>query len=211
MLRIRNPPMRRKIKMPVIQKAGRAHSSYKCMAPPSGLLDQVAALHEDAFAWAVTCCTGDHGAAEDSLQECYVKLATGRATFGGKSSLKTWWFSVIRFTALEQRRGQQRWRRMAEAFREWLAFLDPGPPETAEALSPAPLEVEQLTAALTRLPARQAEVLHLVFQHGLSLTDAAAVMGVSVGSARQHYERAKKRLRQELAARPSATLFDHAS
>jgi RNA polymerase sigma factor (sigma-70 family) len=186
------------------------HYSYKCMTPPSPLIDQVAVFHEDAFSWAVTCCAGNFEAGADTLQECYVKVATGRATFAGRSSLKTWWLSVVRFTAYEQRRGQQRWQRMVEAFRDWVATLGTEPPGPPAADLAAPPEAEQLAAALARLPRRQAEILHLVFQHELSVSDSAAVLGISVGSARQHYERAKKRLRQELAADSRTPLCDHA-
>jgi RNA polymerase sigma-70 factor (ECF subfamily) len=181
------------------------------MTLPSKLIDQVAAFHEDAFSWAVTCCAGDIEAGADTLQECYLKVVTGRATFAGRSSLKTWWLAVVRFTALEQRRSQHRWRRLAEAFRDWVEALSEGSPEPPATNLAAPPDAGQLAAALSRLPPRQTEILHLVFQHELSVSEAAAVMDISVGSARQHYERAKKRLRQELAAELRASRCDHAS
>jgi RNA polymerase sigma-70 factor (ECF subfamily) len=56
----------------------------------------------------------------------------------------------------------------------------------------------ELITAVDTLPTRQREVLYLVFYQDLSIAAAAEVMGVSVGSARTHYERGKARLRELL-------------
>jgi hypothetical protein len=51
-----------------------------------------------------------------------------------------------------------------------------------------------ISAALARLPERQREVLHLAFYEDMSISDAAVIMGVTLGTARTHYERGKHAL-----------------
>jgi len=159
------------------------------------ILSQLEALHHDAFGWAVNCCSGDWHRGEDVLQAAYVKVVRGGIRFEARASLKTWWFGVIRFTALEEARRSRR----------WLAFLDRWQAEPAvEEATPADTgddaELAMLAAALPLLSERQREVLHLAFYQGLSLSEAAEVLRITVGSARQHYDRGKRRLREILQA-----------
>lgn len=153
------------------------------------LLAQLEPLHTAAWGWALHCCGGDAHAAEEALQTAYVRVAEERARFRGEAELKTWWLGVVRLVALEQRR--RTWWRL-EKLRTWFASGGRlGGGETAGVPEPD----GALAAALAHLPARQREVLHLVFYQDLSVTEAAAAMSISAGSARQHYERAKSRLR----------------
>lgn len=151
--------------------------------------------HEDAFGWALSCCGWDRPLAEDVLQTSYLKVVDGRARFSGRSSFKTWLFSVIRLTAGEQR------RRLAVRRLLPLKALDSHEDRNAanpfEQLARSERAVH-LVAALKTLPKRQREVLQLVFYHDLTIREAAEVSGVSVGTARTHYERGKGRLRRLL-------------
>jgi RNA polymerase sigma-70 factor (ECF subfamily) len=161
--------------------------------------DELAILHPASFGWALGCCNGDRGEAEDVLQAAYVKVLEGRARFDGGSSFRTWLFAVIRRTAAERRRA--RWTR-ALALDRWFAgrgpaATEPDPEQTASGSETA----RRLRDSLRSLPARQRELLHLVFYQDLSLEEAARVAGVSLGTARTHYHRGKERLRRLLDQR----------
>jgi RNA polymerase sigma-70 factor (ECF subfamily) len=149
--------------------------------------------HAESFGWARCCCRQDRAEGENVLQAAYLKVLEHRAVFDGRSEFRTWLFSVIRNTASETRRLR---------FLQRVRLIQYKDTETRKLKSPTPeealyrSEVEQtMRAALARLPRRQCEVLQLVFYHELSLAEAAKVMRVSIGSARTHYERGKRRLR----------------
>lgn len=161
----------------------------------SAIAASLESLHPDAFGWAVHCCGGDAARAEEVLQNAYLKIAADRVRFDGRSAFKTWWFGVIRYTALEeQRRARFRESLLGKLLSTFTEEHHPSPARQVEMDERA----AELRACLRQLPARQAETLHLVFYQDLSLSEAAEVMRVSVGSARQHYERGKARLRELL-------------
>jgi RNA polymerase sigma-70 factor (ECF subfamily) len=144
-------------------------------------------LHAASFGWALSCCRQRKDDAEDVLQTAYIKVLDGQAKFEGRSSFRTWFFGVIRHTASEQHR--RRWLRDTLLTR-WLA----GQPVWSSG-SADPL----LRSALGRLPERQQQVLHLVYYQDLTVEEAAEALGVSVGTARTHFDRGKRRLRQLIA------------
>jgi RNA polymerase sigma-70 factor (ECF subfamily) len=157
---------------------------------------QLEQLHASSFGWALACCRRDHSDAEEVLQIAYLKVLEGKARFNGSASFKTWLFAVIRKTALDQRR---------KHFLRSLIILRAAEDQRAGSRVERPDESAYRSemqavfrSALARLPNRQREALQLVFYHDLSLQEAAVVMGVSIGSARTHYDRGKKRLRELL-------------
>jgi RNA polymerase sigma-70 factor (ECF subfamily) len=154
----------------------------------SELKAELEKLHPASFGWALSCCRRNAAEAEEVLQTVYLKILQHKAVFRGESKLQTWLFAVIRKTAISERRKQ------------WLRTIVPG--TTLEATRELESEFERsemqrrFQRALSKLPARQRETLHLVFYQDLSLSEAAEVMNISLGSARRHYERGKKRLRE---------------
>lgn len=123
------------------------------------------------------------------MQQAYVELLSGRARFDNKSSLKTFVFAVV------QNLARSRFRRLSSRIR------------LAKRIQAEPVDrVEHDTTdergdvwqAVHRLPARQRDIIELVFCRDMTVEEASAVMGVSVGTGRVHYDRAKKALRDKL-------------
>jgi len=165
------------------------------MQPPD-LERELDHVHTAAFGWALACCAGDRSRAEDVLQSSYLKILDGRARFDGRSSFRTWLFGIVRRTAAEERRRARlrRWLPLT-----WFGVLQArdGRPDPASALTRSET-TRRLERALAALPPRQHEVLHLVFYQDLTIAEAGAVLGVSLGTARTHYERGKAALREML-------------
>lgn len=162
----------------------------------SDLASNVEEMHAEAWGWALHCCEGSPLAAEEVLQNAYLKVLQGGLCYSGRSSLKTWWFGVIRMTAREDAR--RRFLRQKILGRFWLQGAGQEQEPPASRRLELSEQSQELMQAMRSLPARQAEVLHLVFYQDLTLNEAAAVMGITLGSVRQHYERGKARLRQLL-------------
>lgn len=190
------PVMENKESCPPGARAGRTTKDMGSL--DSSVTEEMGRLHPESYGWAMACCRHDAEEAADTLQTVYLKVLQSQARFEGRGEFKTWLFGVIRRTASERRR--QQWRRNLALLR----FAESGISTTASASDPViPSEhaasrerSDQFRALLNRLPERQRQVLHLIYYQQLSVSQAAEAMGISLGSARQHFDRAKKRLAQ---------------
>jgi RNA polymerase sigma-70 factor (ECF subfamily) len=156
----------------------------------AGLRNALEVHHLESYGWTLSCCRRRRDEAENVLQLVYLKVLSGKAIFDGRSSFKTWLFAVIRKTAAHEYRMELLRRLRLSQIPKVLDWKPQGEQSGVEV---------RLKEALGTLPARQREVLQLVFYHDLSIVEAAKVMGVGVGSARTHYERGKKQMRRRLA------------
>ncbi len=148
------------------------------------------AIHSQLYGWALSRCGYDRVVAEDLVQQAYVELLTGRAKFEGRSTLRSFVFSVV------QNLAKSRFRRMASRLR-LLQLIELNTLEQSIE-APSINGNQRLWRSINGLPQRQRDVVELVFCRDMSIEDASRVMGVSVGTARTHYDRAKKTLRARL-------------
>lgn len=148
------------------------------------------AIHGQVFGWALSRCNYDQTAAEDLMQQAYVELLSGNARFDNKSSLKTFVFSVV------QNLARSRYRRLASRLRLVKQFHATQTEHVVDAKEPH--DDAAVWQHVQALPPRQRDIIELVFCRELTVEQASAVMGVTTGTGRVHYDRAKKALRNRL-------------
>ena len=146
------------------------------------------AIHSQVYGWALSRCDFDRATAEDLMQQAYVELLRGKARFDNKSSLKTFVFGVV------QNLARSRYRRLATRLRLVRQYL----PEEEVAVDQEPATDAGVWRAVRALPARQRDIIELVFCRELTVNEASRIMGVTEGTGRVHYDRAKKALRARL-------------
>jgi len=139
--------------------------------------------HRDAYLWARQCCSFDDDLAKDTLQNVYLKILEGKAKFKEKSTVKTWLFAVIRYTAIDQKNDNKNTQPL-----ELIPEIQDLPFSREEEVN-----YEQLIQLLSPM---QQEVILMVFYHEMTLEQSAEVLQLSIGTVRTHYDRGKKRLKQ---------------
>jgi RNA polymerase sigma factor (sigma-70 family) len=153
----------------------------------------LAAHHAAAYAWALSLTGYDAAEAADVLQQSYLVIVEGRARYAQRSSLKTWLFGVVRNTALRLHR---RNRQHVVLVSRFSADQAQGTAQNGESFAEG--GDQAVVAALRSLPRRQRDVLELVVYSEFTLEECAQVLGISLGSARTHYHRAKASIRAKL-------------
>jgi RNA polymerase sigma factor (sigma-70 family) len=156
------------------------------------------ALHGQLFGWALSRCGYDETTAEDLMQQAYVEILSGRARFDNKSSLKTFMFGIVQNLARSRFRRQNTRLRLIQSYA--------GEQDTVHEDRYGNLR--QVWEAVESLPQRQRDITELVFVRELTVEEASKVMGVSVGTGRVHYDRAKKSLAEKLKALHPEASFD---
>jgi RNA polymerase sigma-70 factor, ECF subfamily len=134
--------------------------------------------------------TRDPAVAEDCTQETFINAWKALARFETRSSLATWLHRIAVNVALAK-------RRKATSILESPVEDDEEAIESDWTLE-TPLEVNEIEAAIERLPdgARDVLVLHAIY--GYSHIEAAEMLGVAEGTCKAQLHRARSLLRERL-------------
>lgn len=138
--------------------------------------------HTDAVWRFARSCLADDFAAEEAVQDTFVKAYRALATFRGESSVRTWLLSICHRTCIDASR-----RRRAT-----VVSLDEA--RRARAREEHPELRLVLSQGLATLPASEREAFQLVDVLGYSREEAAAIVGVPASTMRSRVARARKRM-----------------
>lgn len=133
---------------------------------------------------------GDRGAAEDALQESMLEAWHSAGRFRGDSRVLTWLMAIAHYQATNRLRRHRREDSTDPALLER---------RNGTAHSAAVLDLRiDMQAAIAGLPPAQQAALELVFFHGLTVEETAAVLAVAPGTVKSRLFRAKAALKPRL-------------
>jgi RNA polymerase sigma-70 factor (ECF subfamily) len=126
------------------------------------------------------------GAAEDLLQDTFVRAFQHRERLDQAVSRRAYLFGIARYVGLDALRRRKPTEELVE------------PPSASAAREDDRLE--SMRAAITGLPAPQRETLMLKLQHELSYEEIAEALAIPVGTVRSRLHHAVLQLRQTMTS-----------
>ncbi|MGG4492011.1 RNA polymerase sigma factor SigX [Metabacillus idriensis] len=136
--------------------------------------------------------------AEDLVQEVYIRILKSYDSFEGRSSEKTWIFSIARHVAIDFFRKQKTLKqRILETFdwdRQQIQDVQPMPEEIAAQNE----ELQGIYRSLGSCTVDQRSVIILRYLQGLSIAETAAALGFTESKVKTTQHRALKALKKHL-------------
>lgn len=167
---------------------------------PSALAELVR-RHQDRL-WSVALRTlGDSEEAADALQDAWISVFRNASSFRGESAVTTWLHRIVVNACLDRARRRSVRPTVPLPDEPDLQPMDPSDRQDERLVQ---LEIER---ALAALPMDQRAAVVLVDVEGWSVEDAAAMLGVPVGTVKSRCHRARAKLATQLAhlRNPSAS------
>ncbi len=142
----------------------------------------------------------DRAAAEDLVQETYMKALRGFASFQQGTNFRAWMYKILRNTFLTTQAGLK-----SAAFVSLDSDDDkpaePAVSETPESVLLARVELEAIQSALEKLPVKFREIILLSDLEEMTYQEIGDTLGIPAGTVMSRLSRARKAMRELLAAR----------
>jgi RNA polymerase sigma-70 factor (ECF subfamily) len=144
--------------------------------------DQLVAIIPSLRAFARGLC-GNRDMADDMAQDAMTRAWAARQSYTPGSNFRAWMFMILRnhfYTTLRKNSRMASW--------------DPEIAERVLVVGPAQqdgLNVQDVQAALQKLPPEQREVLILIGANGVSYEEAAEIMGCAIGTIKSRLARGR--------------------
>src|SRR5229473_5480844 len=192
-------PFRGQVAAPDAEEAGRAEDTALAVACRSGDLrayERLYALHGARVKNLARNILGSATDAEDAVQETFLKVQRGIASFRGQSSFVTWTFRILVNTCHDARRSRLRKKEVAADDEQQRDDAAPRPePRVSVAHPSLRLALERALAKLTR---HQRDVFLLYEVEGFRHAEISLMLEISEAASKNTLSRANKNLRQML-------------
>ena len=156
---------------------------------PADRLDQMVRQYEKELLRICCVYLRDRAAAEDAVQETFLKAFRSMDSFRGESSEKTWLIRIAVNCCRDYRRSA------------WYRYVDPRVSiDQLPVLSSAPPSEEHiaLTVAIMKLKPKYMEAVLLYFYEGFSIREIAKMLDLTEAAVSTRLRKAKQKLRDEL-------------
>ncbi|MCM3610911.1 RNA polymerase sigma factor SigX [Planococcus sp. MERTA32b] len=156
--------------------------------------------HQDVFQFLIYLVKNRH-IAEDLMHEVYIRVFRAYDRFEGKSSEKTWLFSIAKNVAIDHfRKAAVRQKHSMEHF-DWETQQLTSSERLPEELTLLSEDKLSLYKALDTCTGDQKMVVIMRFFQDLSIAETSEILGWTEGKVKTTQHRAIKSLRQKLTAK----------
>jgi RNA polymerase sigma-70 factor (ECF subfamily) len=141
--------------------------------------------------------TQDRAAAEDLVQESFMKGLKGFSSFQQGTNFRAWIYRILRNTFLTTQAGLKTTVSLDE---DDSAVPEPATTETPESILLVRIEQETIQKALQELPVNFREIILLCDLEEMSYQEISQAIGIPMGTVMSRLSRARKAMRSLLTA-----------
>jgi len=139
--------------------------------------------------------TQDRAAAEDLVQETYMKALRGFSSFQQGTNFRAWMYKILRNTFLTTRSGLKAWASVSLDSDDGDKPTEPAASETPESVLLARVQQETIQSALESLPVKFREIVLLCDLEEMTYQEIGETLGIPIGTVMSRLSRARKAMR----------------